>query len=63
MERYYLGGVGAFSSEIFLSNSQYFLSVKFGKNFSLTNLIYQSLSQRFKLDISVSFAKVTNQKR
>ena len=63
MERYYFGEVGAFSSEIFLSNSQYFFSIKFGKNFSLTNLIYQSLSQRFKLDISISFAKVTNQKR
>ena len=30
-EMYYLAGEGAFSTGTFLSNSQYFLSIKFGK--------------------------------
>lgn len=37
-ERYYLGRITAFSSETFLSNIQYFFSIKFGKKLFLTKL-------------------------
>ena len=44
--RYYLGGVGAFYSEIFHANSQYFILTKSSKKFFFR-----------KIDLSVSLLK------